>query len=344
MSLESAIKAMSTPAPVAPAPIQQQSLTKQEVTAATSEAETKASNGAQLNAAETIKESVVADAKSAEATDTKPAAAKPEETASAKFSALAKKEKAIVKRDQEIKAKEQAFAEREAKITAREASIKASEELWEKDIFKALETRLNLAPGTGYQKLTDLVLEGKSVAPESQDPVVVAKKTIEQFKAEQKARDDERLANEKKAKEEAELKQKQELEQAWEAYNNEVNEFVKSNADDYELINTYSQQALIAQTVDEFYNANKKVLSVKEAADMVESYLESEAKKALATKKFGSSLKKDSGEPKAEAKKEDAPAAKTLTNSMQPTSASVLPPQSEQDRMRRAMAALERNK
>ena len=70
---------------------------------------------------------------------------------------------------------------------------------------------------------------------------------------------------------------------AWESYNSEVNSFIDKNKDDYELISTYAQQNLIADTVDEFYKANKRVLSVKEAADMVEAYLESEAEKALNT-------------------------------------------------------------
>ena len=72
---------------------------------------------------------------------------------------------------------------------------------------------------------------------------------------------------------------------------------------------------------------------------MVESYLEDEAKKASGAKKFASKA--------TETKKEDAPApkqTKTLTNDMQPTSASVLPAKNEQDRIKRALAALDGQK
>ncbi|HXL73266.1 MAG TPA: hypothetical protein VN963_06525, partial [bacterium] len=105
-------------------------------------------------------------------------------------------------------------------------------------------------------------------------------------------------------------------------------------------INTYNQQNLIGEVVDEFFKTNKRVLAIKEAADMVEKYLEDEAQKALKTKKFGTK----SIAPVEKKETAAAPPTKTLTNSMQPTSASVLPPASEQDRMKRAMAALDRNK
>lgn len=330
MSIETALAALNTaPAPAAtPAAPQQQSLTPQEVTAAASEAETKLNNGAQSTAADSKPSGVEADAKSVPTAE-----AKKEEPLSAKFSALAKKEKSIVQRNQELKTRESTLTEREAAINAREAKIKQSEELWDKDVFKAIEAR-----GYSYAKLTDLMLEGKTVAPESQDPAVIAKKTIDDFKKEMAQRDEEQKASAKKAQEEATAKQKAELEAAWEAYNNEVNEFVEANKDDYELTNTYNQQALIAETVDAFYQKNQRVLSVKEAADMVEAYLESEAEKALNTKKIGGKVTKNAAPTK-----ETAPEpkqTKTLNNTMQPTSASVLPAQSESDRMKRAMAAL----
>lgn len=327
MSLETAMAALNTTSESTPAP-QQQAISPKEVAAATVEQETNAKNDAKIaDSAATTVETAVPKVE----TNTE----KPIEPASAKFSALAKKEKAIVQRNQELKSKEASLSEKEAALAAREARIKQSEELWDKDVFKALEAR-----GYSYQKLTELMLEGKTVAPESQDPAVIAKKTIEQFKQEMAHRDEEQKAAAKKAQEDAEAKQKSDLEAAWEAYNNEVNEFIESNKDQYELTNTYNQQSLIAETVDAFYQKNKRVLSVKEAADMVESYLESEAEKALSTKKISSKVRPTT-EIKQNAKEEEPRITKTLNNNMQPTSASVLPAKSEQDRIKRALAALD---
>jgi hypothetical protein len=326
MSLETAMKALETPAP---AP-QSQTLTKQEVTSAISEAESKTSNGAQLTA-----DGKPSESKSTEAEPKKTPAEEPG-AASKAFSALAKKEKAIVQRDQAAKAREAAIAEREAKIAEREARIQKSEELWDKDIFKALEER-----GYTYQKLTDLMLEGKTVSPESQDPVTIAKKTIEQFKEEQRKEKEQREVADKKAREEAAAKQKEEEAAAWEIYNAEIAEHVKGNPEQYELIAMYDQQKLVSETVDAFYQKNKRVLSIKEACDMVESYLEDEAKKAMQAKKFSKQTEtktKNEGEPVISKQ------TKTLTNDMQPTSASVLPAKSEQDRIKRALAALDGKK
>jgi len=334
MSIETAMAALNTPTPSATPPPQSQALTKQEVTAAVSESETKANNGEQSTAADSNKTETGAEAKvEAPVTETK-TEPKKEEPLSAKFSALAKKEKAIVEQSKSIKASEAKLAEREAAIAAREAKIAKSESLWETDVFAAIKERT----GMDYNALTLAQLDGKYSMPEETDPIKVAKKTIEDFKKEMAQKEEEQKTATQKAKEAADAKQKSDLEAAWEAYNTEVQEFVSANKDEYELISTYNQQSLIAETVDEFYKQNKRVLSVKEAADLVEKYLEDEAKKALGTKKFSKQPEK----PAADAKSVGEPKiTRTLNNSMQPTAASVLPAVSEADRMKRALAAME---
>lgn len=325
MSIETAMAALNTPAPV-----QQQAISQNEVAAATVEAETKSINDAKIVEPASDKSGVEAKVEAPKTEETKK-----DEPFSAKFSALTKREKTLQKQAQENKVKEAGFAEREAKIAAREAKIAASEKLWETNVFDAIKERT----GMDYNALTLAYLDGKTAAPVETDPVKLAKKTIDEFKAEQKQKE-EVAARELKTKQEADQKVKEdELAAAWEVYNKEVEDFIIANKDEYELINTYNQQALIAETVDEFYNRNKRVLSVKDAADLVEQYLEDEAKKALSTKKFAKQEAQPSAKPKEEAKP-----VKTLTNQMQPTSASVLPAASEADRMKRAMAALESNK
>lgn len=334
MSIQTAMAAMEKAASVpAPAP-QQQAISKQEVAAATVEAESKSINDAKIaEPATESKKEAGAEAK-VEAPVTEPVKAK-EEPLSAKFSALAKKEKAIVEQTRTNKATEAKLAEREASIAAREAKIKESEALWETDVFKALELR-----GYDYNKLTMMQLDGKTATPET-DPVKIAKKTIDDFKKEQAQAKTDSEAAAKKAADEAVEKQKSDLAAAWEAYNVEVNEFVETNKDTYELINTYSQQGIIAETVDAFYQKNKRVLSVKEASDMVEAYLESEAEKALNTKKISGKVTRTAKPTETASKKDEEPRiTKTLNNNMQPTSASVLPAQSEADRMKRALAAM----
>jgi hypothetical protein len=320
MSIETAMTALNTPTPATtPEPAtQQQAITPKEVATATVEAEAKT---------KTTTETPATEAPKTEATKT------PEPAISAKFAALAKKEKAVVEQTRANKAAEAKLADREAAISAREEKIKESEALWETDVFKALELR-----GYDYNKLTMMQLEGKTAQPET-DPIKIAKKTIDDFKKEQAQAKLEAEATAKKAADAAKQKQDDDLKAAWESYNADVNQFVEENKDTYELINTYAQQSLIAETVDAFYQKNKRVLSVKEASDMVEAYLETEAEKALNTKKI--SAKTKTAAATTSKKDEEPKITKTLNNNMQPTSASVLPAQSEADRMRRAMAALE---
>lgn len=332
MSVETALAAMekaSTPTP------QPQSVTPKEVAAATVEQETNAKNNVKITESTTNKPEAGVEAKvETPVTETKP------EPLSAKFSALAKKEKAIVEQSKSNKATEAKLAEREAAVADRESKIKESESLWDTDVFKALELK-----GYDYNKLTALMMDGKTAKDPETDPVKIAKKTIDDFKKEQAQAKLDAEATTKKAADDAKAKQDADLAAAWESYNSEVNQFIETNKDDYELITTYSQQALIADTVDAFYQKNKRVLSVKEASDMVEAYLESEAEKALNTKKIGDKVTRTTKPTEPTSKKDEEPRiTKTLNNNMQPTSASVLPAASEADRMKRALAAMNGDK
>lgn len=269
------------------------------------------------------------------------AAKKDDGPISAKFAALAKKEKALVKQNADIKAREAALAAKEAELLARETKMKESESFWETDTLKALESK-----GLSYQKLTDMILSGKLVAEkEPEDPVTVAKKIAEDLRREMKEREEAREAAERKAREEAEAKQKQDLEEAYNTYREEVNNFTKEHAEDYELINLYGQQELIIETVQGYYDKNKRVLSVKEASDMVEKYLYDEAQKALKSKKFGTQKKAETVAEKVIKKEEVKPATqtKTLTNNLTPTMSSVLPAATDAERMKRALNALNSN-
>jgi hypothetical protein len=256
---------------------------------------------------------------------------------STKFAALAKKEKAIVKRQEEFKLREAEFAKREADIIARETKSKESDALWETDIFKALESR-----GYTYQKLTDMILSGKN-APEPvvEDPVAVATKTIEAFKKEMADKEAAAKLAQDKAAEDKKAADERDVEEAYEAYRTEVKDYVSSNAESYELISLYGQEELVIDTVQGYYDTHKRVLSVKEASDMVENYLLEEAQKALKTKKLAPKA------TEAAPKKEEEPViqktqSKTLNNNMMPTAASFLPAATDADRLKRAMAALNR--
>lgn len=257
---------------------------------------------------------------------------------SAKFAALAKREKAIVKQQQEIKAREASYAEREAAITAREAKIKESESIWDTDVFKALELR-----GYDYKKLTDLMLKGESAAPKAPiDAEAAVQKALADFEKRQAEKDASREAEQKKQQEAASQKQQEEYEQAYNNFRKEIGSFISTNSSEYELTALYDQTDLVVDTVQGYFDEHKKVLSIKEACEMVEKYLEEEAQKALKTKKL--SKYAAPSETKTEEKKTSAPATKTLNNQMTPSLSSTLPAKTESDRMKRALSKLENTK
>lgn len=331
MSMESAIKAMTAV---------QEAKAEPTTTQAAQETKVNETNGLQTSASVPATEEVpaapgvVEETPSTEAT-TELAKAPAEEPLSAKFAALAKKERAIVKRQEEVKARDAEIAKRETAIAEREAKIQESEKLFSEDVFKALELR-----GYTYQKLTDMLLSGEKVAKVEKDPATLAKETIEQFKKEMADKEAATIASEAARQKELADKQAADLEAAYKKFGEEVREYTKQNNSEYELIELYGQHDLVTETVEAYYNENKRVLSVKEASDMVEAYLVAEAEKAFKARKFA---------PKTEPMKaapvtKTVPQTKTLNNSMTPTTASALPAATEADRMKRALAALQASK
>jgi hypothetical protein len=234
---------------------------------------------------------------------------------------LASKEKAIVRRQQQVKAQEQLIQEREAKLNE-----------WEQ--FKSQASTNPLAAlqalGLSYQELTDFVLNNEKPTPDLQ--VKALRDEIASFKKEQ-------LDSQQRAQEEAKKRADEEFNQAIENFKSDVNAFITSHADEYELINLHESHDLVFATIEEHFNKTKKILSTKEASDLVEKYLEEQVEKTVTgTKKFQSKFSQ------ALAQKEEAPAPaqspKTLTNTMSSSAPSMLPAKTENDRMARALAAL----
>lgn len=341
MSMQSALAALNTAAPAVPqgSPSAITNVTNagantnQEAPQGTQETKVIATNAQQVDGAKT-EEGVVEAAPLTSKADKKAEETKASD--SSKFAALAKKEKALVKQQADIKSKESAFAAREAAITAREAEIKKSESLWETDVLAALE-----AKGYTYQKLTDMILSGK-VTPDKapEDPIKVAREIESNLRKEFADKEAAREEAAKKAASERTAKEEQDLADAYEQYRAEVNSYTKEFEAEYELINMYGQQELVIDTVKEYYAANKRVLSTKEASDMVEKYLYDEAQKALNSKKFS---KKDTAAQKVvevSDNKLKSSGTKTLSNNLTPTMSTTLPAATDAERMKRAMDKL----
>lgn len=254
-------------------------------------------------------------------TETKP------DVFSERFAALTKKEKLIQRSRDEVRALKDSLTKREADLAAREERAKQFESI--NNPLEALKLK-----GWSYDDLTNFVLNNEKPTPDKE--IQLVRSELQKIREEQAA--------EKQRQTEAQTKaHENELASAIDQFKSEVTSFVKSKADDYELINLFDQSGLVYDTIKQYYETNQKLLSVKDGCDLVEKYLETKATKIAKAKKLQSVLttqSKDSSET--QSKTPNQAQSRTLTNNMTSSVPSMLPAKTETDRLQRAMAALEK--
>lgn len=252
---------------------------------------------------------------------------KPEEKASQRFAALARKEKAT--REAEAK-----LSQRGKELEAREAQVKAFEEAKaNKDYSKAAEII-----GLSYEEWTQYLLNDNKPTPELQ-----AKDALSEV---EKLRN-ELAEKEKKAEEDRKKAAEEEYNQTVIEFKQEVNDFLLTNKAEYELIATTGTQEVVLAVIEQHFQAtskegNPKVLSIKEAADLVEADLLEKAKKAAAISKVLAKPTPPSGTKEEIKQPTSAQQPRTLTSTMTSSSGPSSPALTEEDRIKRALAKLDK--
>lgn len=223
---------------------------------------------------------------------------------SAKFAALSRKEKALKKRERELEMK---MAELEKKITPAAAETKQQEPLelrLKKDPFNTLKEL-----GIGYDVLTNIALNDGKLTPELQ--MQLLKQELSEAHEKKLRELEEKITR----KEEEELKKAHE--ERVENFKLGIDNFVKANAAEYELLSVEGEDGvqLVFDVMDTHYKETEEVLDLKTAAELVENYLLEEAKKRVGLSKvkklLGASEEKAQIQNKPEQKKQSV----TLTNS-----------------------------
>lgn len=246
--------------------------------------------------------------------------------AASRFAALARKEQGIVAKQQDVKSREEALAAREKAIADRETAFESE---WKSDPTKAAEKR-----GLTYAEWTQRVLnDGK---PSADSQVGEVRDEIAKLR---KEREDEREA----AKASAIEAEKAASAKVLEDFKSGVKAFIADKADTFEFINLHSAQNLVIATIEEHFANTNEILSTDKACELVEKFLEEQVMKSTETKKF-----KAKATPQPEVATKQSPNAgsqsKTLTNNMTASTPGFLPAKNEADRIKRALAALERTK
>jgi len=253
---------------------------------------------------------------------------KPAEGAN-RFAFLAKKEAAIVKQRHELKAQMEALASQRSeveKLRAEIEQVKGRKASYRSNPLAALEDA-----GLSYKELTDFILNNNTVSTESQ------------IKALQDKIDEVESARQRDAQEREEAAKRQAAErevQVIAEFKTEISNFISAKKDEYELTNLYDSSDLVYDTVEAYFEKTNKVLSIPEACELVEKYLEKQVEKSLQTKKLGQRFQKPAEQPIA---KQDPSAPRRTLNNQNYTSStpSLVSPKVENDRMSRALAALD---
>lgn len=258
--------------------------------------------------------------------------AKPEPSAAQRFAFLAKKESALQKQRAEIKAAREAMEAQKAEIEKIRQEIEASKS--KKDSYRTNPLSLLEEHGMTYKELTDYILNNNTVSTEAQIRAIQ-----ERLDEQEKRREQEKLEAQKRAEEEAKSREAQVIQE----FREEIGSFLKAKAETYELTALYDGADLVYDTVEEYFDKTGKVLSIPEACELVEKYFESQVEKAAKTKKLSSKLQAAGSQqqPKEEKLTQSAP-TRTLSNAKYTSSMpSIVSPKVDNDRMARAMAALD---
>lgn len=202
-----------------------------------------------------------------------------DEKISPKLQVLVQREKQALDIERRAKQAEAAMTAREQQLAEREAKIKEFESLKEKDPMKALSLL-----GLSYQQMTDIALNDGSVPPEIQVKKVEEK--LDSYLKAQEAAKQELAESEKRQAAQRE-------EKAITDFKSEIHTYIHSDPKQYELTKFEGLEEYVFLTIDEHFTRTinpetgvGQILSIKEAADKVESMLEKKYADAKKLTKF----------------------------------------------------------
>lgn len=216
-----------------------------------------------------------------------------------KFAALTRKEKAI--REQQAALKSQ---QSEIDNLKKQFEDRGKTEVTLADRIKKEPLKVLSEMGLTFEDLSQIVLNEGNPTPE-----MLIKRTRDELQSEYKKE----LEDLKTSLLEKEKKSEEDKVNAVKSqYLEQLTEYVNSN-EKYELIRHNDAVQLVYDVVEGFYEEKGEVLSIEQAADQVESYLETEAKRIFELKKFKQTSQTKEQPSAGEAKKEAAP---TLSNAL----------------------------
>lgn len=256
-----------------------------------------------------------------------------------KFAALSRKERAVARKEKELQARISTLDQKEKDY---ERLLKLEETILSNPLVYLREK------GYDFSKLAEIELNSGNLTPEMQ---------MKQLEEKWQRKLEEEVGSVKQKLQEKEAMEAQKnVDQRIGEFVNEIETFVESNSDKYELINIQGAiqdvyqliEDRFAQTIEYDENGEKiegtgEILSIEEACDYIERHLENEVKKFTAAKKFNLNKTAAPSAPAAESKPAPRNSA-TLSNNQ----SAQIPTQgthklSKEESLKRAAALLKFN-
>lgn len=247
----------------------------------------------------------------------------PKERASDRFAVLARKEQEVFRKAQAVRQQQAVLAQQAEELRAFEAAKRTAR-------LNPLEALKQL--GLTYDDVAQYVLNDNTPTPDAQ--VQSVREELEAFKR-QAREEQERLTRQQRemaAQEQAAIV---------EQFREEVSDYISQHSETYELTSLYNGASLVSDVIEEHFKMAGKLLTIPEAAKLVEEHYEDLARKAQATKKFAATQQRvDSAQAQTQA---SAPKmGPTLTNSLTTgVAGSPQRPRTDEDRVKAALARLE---
>lgn len=192
----------------------------------------------------------------------------PKELESTRFTHLAKKESALVKERESFKREKQEFESQREKLTAAEKRVQEFEALKQKDSVAALKFA-----GFSDTDVMNYLAAAEDKSTPEEKAAKAAQGEIQKFRDEQT-----------KKETEAQTKRNKEV---IGKFKNDITKHISNDKDKYEYCNFNGSIAeeLILETVSQVFEDTKQIISVEEAAQMVEEYYEGLDKQMSTLKK-----------------------------------------------------------
>jgi vacuolar-type H+-ATPase subunit H len=248
----------------------------------------------------------------------------PEKPRADRFALLARKEQDLFRKQQAVKQQQQILAQQAEQLRAFEQAKKQA-------LLNPLDALKQL--GLTYEQITEFVLNDNKPTPNAE--VMSVRQELEEFKRSQRE-------EQQKLLEEQREMQTQEQQAIIETFREEVGEYVSQHAETYELTNLYGGANLVSDVIEEHFKQSGKLLTIPEAAKLVEEHYEELARKAQQTKKFAVTQQKVAS-TQAQATTAAPRIGPTLSNDLSANVAAGISksPRSDADRIAAALARLE---